>query len=334
MKKRVPLHRRVFWKIVFAVETVIAATAWWLVNSLPARHAYGLGNAMGWLVRRGVKHRSLIAMKNLLGQTSRSDATWAALWKQYMRHYGAAMVDWIRFERMTDEELLQRTLLEGEEHLQRALRGARGVALFMNHIGNPVCLGVALCLRGYDLTGVRNAAPIPFLERKAVRLFQRLRVNQVLIGDGVPARASSVFRRNGLMAFSSDYSVSDRHTWRVPLGRAELQTSIGAALLALRYHAPVICATIVRLPDNKYRITLHPPLSLTPTGDIFRDAVTLTQRAIHILDRDLHAHPDQWLIWNYAPIHPPTGSPAPVSSGAMVDLESDVEESASVLSVQ
>ncbi|MCK5744944.1 MAG: lysophospholipid acyltransferase family protein, partial [Oricola sp.] len=81
----------------------------------------------------------------------------------------------------------------------------------------------------------------------------------------------------------------------VPFMGLPAMTAPAAARLSLKYGAPLIQISLVRLQGAHLRFTVHDPLDFAPTGDAGADTEALTIRINEALEADIRAHPGQWL---------------------------------------
>lgn len=81
----------------------------------------------------------------------------------------------------------------------------------------------------------------------------------------------------------------------VPFLGREAKTATTAARLALRFKAPIIPSSVERLGGARFRVTVHDPIIVEPSGDHAADIVNVTARINESIGRAILAHPEQWL---------------------------------------
>lgn len=69
----------------------------------------------------------------------------------------------------------------------------------------------------------------------------------------------------------------------------------GAALLGIRAEAPVHPIQMVRLPDDRYRLTILPAIEMVRGDDLRQDLLENTQRCQDAIEAMIREHPGQWL---------------------------------------
>ena len=85
-----------------------------------------------------------------------------------------------------------------------------------------------------------------------------------------------------------------RHGALVPFFGQPASTSRSLAVLALKTGAPVVPASIRRLPDGEHQITIEPAIPLVRSGQLDRDVELNTARFTEALERHVQADPRQW----------------------------------------
>lgn len=81
----------------------------------------------------------------------------------------------------------------------------------------------------------------------------------------------------------------------VPFMGHMAMTAPAAARLAVRFNLPVIPISTERLKGVRFRVTTHPPIAFTPSGDLLADVEALTIKINEALERDIRARPGEWL---------------------------------------
>jgi lauroyl/myristoyl acyltransferase len=298
-------------RLIAAVLQGFAAVIFYGLRLVPEGLALRCARPIGALIRSGMKPRILAHLRLALGPERATGAAAAAFWRAHCRHLGLCVIEPVYFYWMSDEELLGRVAVEGEEHLRAALKKGRGAVLFINHLGNPGAIVAGLGMRRTDVTiaGNRLVATIGGeeialnrFERVVQRMFRRGRVERALLGERLPQRLAATLASNGVFAMFIDFPVVQKHCRRVNFGEAQMTANLGPAILALRQRAEVLPVTCLRDGNNHHRLKIHPPLPLPADAGLEEGAAQLIQRAVDILFTELRAHPDQWWPWDWAPL--------------------------------
>ena len=266
-----------------------------LLRLLPRRIADGLGVALGWIwyhlvpVRRGVVLQNL---RQALPEISNSEHRRIA--RACYKHWARCAVEFLRlpgFDRQRIDRLVEH---EGLEHLQTALEKGRGVIMVGAHFGNFDLMACAYALRGLPLSVITRQQKAAGINRFWMRVRKRT-------GLGLfPAKASILrihraLKRAEVIGVVIDQHMPEGRGIPVPFFGRDASTTHAPAILALATGAPVLPATIERLPGGRHRARIEAPLSMPETGDRNRDVAELTLQLNRWLEGRIRQRPDHWL---------------------------------------
>jgi len=282
-----------------------------LTRWLPERLTAAISAPMGKAVRRKSKRRILDQVEQALGPFAGPDAE-DQFWDLYCSHFGRCLFESFHLTWMNDTEVIDRVELVGEEHLTQALAGGRGAVLLLNHLGCTGALVAAFGMRGYPTAYSGNRIEVGTagrmwcldgIEALVQRMYRRVRVERVLLGEDLPKRMTAILKQNGLFGLFMDHPVVWKSLQPIPFERCNLTLNLGPAILALRHRVPVLAVTALRTGLNHHRVTIK-PLEV-PAGARGTDAAAgLIEAAISQMLIQLRDHPDQWWPWEHAPLTP------------------------------
>jgi KDO2-lipid IV(A) lauroyltransferase len=209
-------------------------------------------------------------------------------------HLAWNMVDFIRAERWSDEEILARIEFEGVDHLREALKQGNGALGLCLHLGNFELVNLAAPLYGIRAAVVARPMANRFLY--AHILGQRSRTGNLLLNRRGAARDVLAALRSGLAVgiLPDQYARRARAVF-VPMFGLRCSTSAGPAALALRASAPVVPVYVVRDAPGHHRVRFEPALEPPSTGDLQSDIEAYTARMNATLERIIRAHPEQYM---------------------------------------
>jgi KDO2-lipid IV(A) lauroyltransferase len=78
---------------------------------------------------------------------------------------------------------------------------------------------------------------------------------------------------------------------------APAQLPDGAAVLAVKYDAPLILGFSRWVDNNKCVVTIEPPLELERTGDLAKDTRAAVEKIVARLEFWIRQYPEQWLMF-------------------------------------
>lgn len=278
-----------------------------LLRRMPRRWMYGQASKrLGTKIRGHLKTPVLDHVAQVLdgmGSTEERERFWDA----HVDHLGRSLFESIDLGWAPFPELLDRIEVVGSDVLDEVRAEGRGGVLFLNHIGTPGAAAAALGPRGYDLAMVGNAVNyadangmyrLDRLEGFIQRMFRRVNVERVLLGEDLPAKMARVLARNGFFAMFIDFPVEEKHNVSVPFGRRMMEAHIGPALLALRHRVPVLMVTTWRTGQNRHRLEVTRLPLPSPELRLRAAAEELLRSAMEQMLNSVRRHPDQWWPWD------------------------------------
>jgi lauroyl/myristoyl acyltransferase len=222
--------------------------------------------------------------------------------RRAFQNYGRMVLDFLLMGSLTPKELIERTTVDGLEHLDAALARGRGVILALPHMGswdNTGSYGGAL---GYPITAVTGRFP-GSLNDAVVQTRQRYGLQVLLVGRPAVRDIIEALKANRMVGLVCDQEEGPgvgvrffgRHTV-VPAGAAALALKTGAALMAGYQYMT---------PSHRHHIHLEPALSW-PEGE---SKENLMQRIVHRFEEFIRERPDQW--YSFRPMFKATSGAAP-----------------------
>ncbi len=279
------------------------------VNCGGARRTSSLGRMLGLLYFSCIKSHRTRAIANLCRAFPSLTAREATiLARQVCINFGKSALEFLRIPSMTPEEIRQRVIFIGEEHLRAAFESGRGVLLITAHFSNWELMGSRLLLEGYPLDVIARNSELPsttaiinsIRESSGMRVFAR--------GDLLPA--IRVLKENRMLAILPDQH--DMDGIFVDFFGHPSKTAIGPAAIALRTGAMLLPVFTYRQPDETIHVVFQPPFAAQPTGNKDEDVRALTQRLTTIIEEAIREAPDQWMWFHHRWKSQPPISPPPL----------------------
>lgn len=251
------------------------------------RHAVVAPGGVAWFWLNGRQRRAALDNYAAALGLERSDREVARVARRAFQNYGRMVLDFLLMGSLTPAELIQRTTIDGLEHVDAALARGRGVILALPHMGswdNTASYGGAL---GYPITAVTGRFP-GSLNDAVVRTRQRYGLQVLLVGRPAVREIIEALKANRMVGLVCDQEEGpgvevDFFGRRavVPAGAAALALKTGAALMAGYQHMT---------PPGRHHIHLEPALSW-PADE---NKENLMQRIVHRFEDFIRERPDQW----------------------------------------
>jgi KDO2-lipid IV(A) lauroyltransferase len=177
---------------------------------------------------------------------------------------------------------------------EAAVARGKGVMFFSGHFANWEMMPFAAAQVGFEGGEVYRPQNNPYIDRWLVR--QRAAngpKDQIAKGVQGTKRIFTLLRRGKSIFLLADQKTNEGIA--APFFGREAMTTPAPAMLALKLGATLLPASNERLKGARFRMTVHPPLDFTPTGDHDADVHALTRAINDALETCVRARPSQWL---------------------------------------
>lgn len=207
------------------------------------------------------------------------------------------LLDFLRMQTWTAQDLRDHIRLEGLAALHEALSRGKGAIVLVAHLGHFELGLQALALAGIDCVVVERV----FRNRSLHATLRRSRARH----GAEPVDRKGAFRRlaRALRKGRTVVIALDQHAGRsgrvfVPFFGLRVPTSSVAAVLALRTGAPVLPCCVVRDSADHHTGTIFPPIAPPCTGNRACDVEIATASYVDALETLIRRHPEEWM-WSY-----------------------------------
>lgn len=246
-----------------------------------------IGPAIGPVSKRG--DDNLKAVFPELSKAERARIL-AGVWE----NLGRTVAEFAHLDKFDINSADGRIELVGAE-LIRPLQEGGGPAIFASgHFANWELMAIALRQANIRAAVIYRAANNPLVDEMIIKARARV-MSRVQIPKGKRGgrQVIDALKDGRSLAILVDQKLNDGIS--VPFLGREAMTAPAAARLALKFGAPIITGSVERLNGARFRLTVHPPIEFTPTGDSSQDVRALTILLNERIERDIRARPDQWL---------------------------------------
>jgi Kdo2-lipid IVA lauroyltransferase/acyltransferase len=284
-----------------------------LIRILPLKGAYWLGlricDATYFLNRRGrtaVRDNLRIIFENRDIRPSLRILDGCA--RKTFQYFGKYLADFIRFRKLSPDDVRREISIQGLEHLERIRDTKRGAIFLTAHYGNWELGGSIIASIGIPISAVVRPVASPALER-LYRFFREQRGMKVIPLANAGIGIIKALKRGEAVALVGDRDFTGNGHPHSFFGRT---TSLprGAAWFAHRTGVPVYMGFATRAPDDSFILRIHPPIDPVQAGS--EDSIQ--EKIIAIMEDTIARDPCQWFIfdpfWPRWPenIHPPSGT--------------------------
>lgn len=255
-----------------------------------------LGSGIGVLYYFAAKRRRQIALENLqlVFGCEKSDAERKEICLGHFRNLGKTAIEFLRFPKLTDNNIWREVAVEGKENLIGALDGGKGAIVFLPHFGNwellALVYGVLIPNRAKAIAlPIKNEFLNSFVWKYRQQLGLKLIPRKRAVRETIRA-----LRNNFAVGFFADQNAGKDGVFVDFFGK-KASSVRGPATLALKSGAPILFSIDVRQHDDRHRVIISPPVELEISGDFEQDVRINTTRLLKILESYIHQYPSQWL---------------------------------------
>jgi KDO2-lipid IV(A) lauroyltransferase len=265
--------------------------------------SYDLARRIGKLIGRIMyvldgKHRK-IAVKNIEraeGMPKRRNEIHRMVRRVY-EHFAVGAIETLLLPRMMSRGDLDRFVkMENFQVLDEALAKGRGAIVVLAHMGNWEVTGLAVSLKGYDLSSIARPIENPFLDAYVNRL-RRSTGQQIIPKHRAVRSMAESLKSNKILAILADQNARKNGVF-VPFFGRPASTVRSPALMALKYGAPIIAAHTFRSGRNEHRVVLS-AIPLPKEDDREKAIERITAAVTAKLEEFIRQHPEQWM-WLHA----------------------------------
>jgi len=302
--RKAPFLIRVRWRI----ERVLGQFIYWLARRLTRERALKLADFLGMLLFKLFKRYRLVCMDGLeiaFGDKYTPEER-LELTRQSQRNLIRTVMDFLRFEKYTNEEFLKLAVkVEGREHLERAAeRSEGGIIVLTGHLGSWEYAGGWLCTTGHKLYAVGKEQRDPGITKIMLEIRAAVGVKHIPSSKRGNLELIRALKKKGaILGLIADQNGGKDGIF-VDFFGIPASSVRGPAYLALRYDVPVVPVWVLWEGD-KYRVEVSPEVEITRTGDDERDIQENTQMMQKLIEEKVRKYPGQWLWahrrWNTRP---------------------------------
>jgi KDO2-lipid IV(A) lauroyltransferase len=277
-------------RIEYTVYRVIAGS----IRRMSEERVARWGARLGALSRRILRSRDRLAMRNL-GATfpAKTQPELREILDQAWRFFGQEMLEFVRAQGYSLEELVGRCTFVDAEILEAARARGKGTLLISGHFGGWEIGGLALMARVNDVRTVARPLDNELLERELA--VSRARTGAQVVDRRRAARAlMRGLAENAVVVLLPDQAVLPREGVLVPFMGRKAWTTDAPAKLALRSGAAIVFAFCI--PDRtRHRLEFEGPIVVDELNESERNPQALTERINDVISRRIAARPELWL---------------------------------------
>lgn len=282
-------------RIRFALESLAFATAEGLAAILPRAALRGLGATLGALGGLIDRRHTAIAEDNL--RRAYGDDLSAADRRRIVRgcwrHFGAVVMESLKFSGLTARDVESFVRVSGLEHARAAFEAGRGVLLVSGHFGHWELGALAIGFLGHPLSLVTRKLDNPDLERRLAGM-RGASGNRIVHKRNAVREMMRAMRDGGGVAILIDQDARGDGIF-VPFFGRPASTTPTVGMLAVRSGAAVVPVRCTPDGGGRYHLEFEPPVPVETGDDRAADIEAVTAACTAVLERWIREHPTYWL---------------------------------------
>lgn len=207
---------------------------------------------------------------------------------------GRVVAEYAHHDKMTATGPDARIEIVNLDILERAAATGKGVEFVSGHFANWETMLHAARQHGYDGGAVYRPVNNPYIDRYIVRQRTTYGPKEPISKGAQGTRRIFTLLRSG----KSIFILVDQKTNEglpVPFFGRDAMTTPAPSALSLKLGAVMVLVTNERMSGARFRMTVHQPLTVEPSGDHDRDVLALTTKLNASLEEAIRRRPSQWL---------------------------------------
>ncbi len=255
------------------------------------------GELLGLLLYHVWKSRRTIAIDNLrkcvdLGALSLTQSPEEVI-RENFRNLGRSFIEIIKIYYGRGRGILEKTVIKGMEHFEKARAKGKGVFLITGHCGNWELLAILASYKVAPLSVVVRPLNNPYLNRFLVKARSRFG-NRIIEKKGALRAILGTLKDGGFVGILMDQAVFPDEGYVVEfLGRGAWTTKM-PALLARKTGAPAVAA-FIRRTESGHEIRVYPEIVLSSNRDQEEAVKEDTKKFSGFIEDYIRENPSQWL---------------------------------------
>ena len=280
-------------QVMYLAEYALFVSGMGLFRALGLRRASDFG---GWLARNlgpriPVTRRAIRNLKAAIPQMSDDErkACVVDMWD----NLGRTFAEYAHLDKFSAAGPDARIEVMGFENAESAIARGKGGLFVSGHCGNWELM--PRCIRDLGLKGTLVYRPPnnPYVDEWIAKQ-RRIGLPTLAAKGGDGARAIVRTLKDGaFLAMLVDQKMNNGIS--VPFFGRPAMTPNGAPNLSLRHGSAIVPAWCVRLPHQRFRVTVYPEIAQPHTGDKAKDEYELALRLNQFLEERIKENPMNWL---------------------------------------
>jgi KDO2-lipid IV(A) lauroyltransferase len=267
-----------------------------LAGMLGPRSSTSLGEALGGLFwRLGARRRGILRFNLSLAFPELDGGERINLERRVSRQFGRTLLDALRVQAMSSQELGEVVRVSGVDNIQPAAELGRGLFYLSAHIGLWELAGIVIgAVRPEEMRVINRPLDNPLLDAELAR-FRGMSGNIVIGKANIALGVIRQLKSGGSVGILIDQRVPKEVAVEVPFFGRPTRTHPILARMVLRTRAPVVPVFSLWEAPGRYEVRFGEPVIPDSLASSELDEVALTARYSAIVEDVIRQRPEQWL---------------------------------------
>jgi KDO2-lipid IV(A) lauroyltransferase len=275
-----------------------------VIGLLPRGIALRVGEIMGRLAFHLLQKPRKRTLRNL-SMAFNGEKSWQEIHvmaREVFANLGKNTFDCCVLNRRSLQEINKVVISKGEERIEEALKGGKGIIYITAHLGNWEVMAAYIALKGYPVNVIARSVYDERIDRIFLKFRSRYGVKTILRGkrrkrESIVTSTKKILgalKRNELLGILIDQNIKAIDSVPVTFLGIPAKTPSGAASLALGSQAEVLFGYTYRGEDNRHHIVIERIDDLVQSEDRNKDILSNTAHFTRLIEKTVREHPSQW----------------------------------------
>ncbi|HEY3430147.1 MAG TPA: lipid A biosynthesis lauroyl acyltransferase [Cyclobacteriaceae bacterium] len=296
-KKKRKKYKKLRRKIRYNVLYVLIRCMIFLSGLMPRKIWLRLFGFLGGLAYHVATRSRALTLKHLAFAygPEKSQEEIKKLSKDVFRMLGMNAADLIRAYKITEYDKFKKmVVLNGEEHLNKAIAKGKGVIALVSHLGAFEFTATEFSFRG--MKPLIIGTPVKDKKLNDLLWVQRQKLGATAVERGKDTlKIMKNLKAGGTMMILIDQDTKVKSRFVNFFGKP-CATPVGAAVIAMKTGATVIPTIIHMRDDLMQEINCYPEIPMTISGNEEEDIIVNTQKMSDATETEIRKFPSQW-VW-------------------------------------
>ncbi len=264
------------------------------LSALPRKLSLLLGRTLGLFFYYLDKRHRQTALSNLniaLG-TELSPSELKRIARNSFKHFGAFLMEIIKFPSLGEKKKESLVRIEGKEHLLNALKKGKGALIFSAHYGNWEFAPHFISKTGV-VKVIARSLDNKLLEKELSKL-RTLLGAKVIYKHQATKQILQSLREKEMVAFLIDQNVQRHQAVFVDFFGKKAATTPALAAFFLKTQSPLVPVFCYPTTSFTYHLKILPPLKIELEGEYNKDVLKITQICTKIIESLIRKNPAYW----------------------------------------